>query len=89
MSTENTDKAVSYTHLDVYKRQELDCLNCPNDDSQNNEGETEDISVIEENDSIKTVSVKVNGKEVIQTTTGKDDEGSLTINKDGIIIKTK
>jgi len=71
------------------KGTELDCLNCPNDDSQNNEGETEDISVIEENDSIKTVSVKVNGKEVIQTTTGKGDEGSLTINKDGIIIKTK
>ncbi|GAB3719900.1 PspC domain-containing protein [Flavobacterium koreense] len=68
---------------------ELDCLNCPDDDSQNNDAETEDINVIEENDSIKTVSVKVNGKEVIQTTTGKNEPGSLTINKDGIIIKTK
>ena len=35
------------------------------------------------------VDLNVNGKEVIQTTTGKGDEGSLTINKDGIIIKTK
>jgi hypothetical protein len=31
----------------------------------------------------------VNGKEVIQTLRGKDEKGSLTINKDGIIIKTK
>ncbi|MFY8181960.1 MAG: PspC domain-containing protein [Flavobacterium sp.] len=71
------------------KGTELDCLNCPNEDSQNDEVETEDINVIEENDSIKTVSVKVNGKEVIKTTTGKNEPGSLTINKDGIIIKTK
>lgn len=71
------------------KGSELDCLNCPNDDSQNNSNDTEDINIIEENDTIKTVSVKVNGKEVIQTTRGKDEEGSLTINKDGIIIKTK
>jgi phage shock protein PspC (stress-responsive transcriptional regulator) len=71
------------------KGSELDCLNCPDEDSQNDEVETEDINVIEENDSIKTVSIKVNGKEVIQTTTGKDDKSSLTVNKDGIIIKTK
>ena len=68
---------------------ELDCLNCPNDDSNNDEFQTEETNVIQENDSIKTVSVKINGKEVIQTTTGKNEPGSLTINKDGIIIKTK
>ena len=68
---------------------ELDCLNCPNDDSNNDEILTEETNVIQENDSIKTVSVKINGKEVIQTTTGKNEPGSLTINKDGIIIKTK
>lgn len=68
---------------------ELDCLNCPNDDSNNDEILTEETNVIQENDSIKTVSVKINGKEVIKTTTGKNEPGSLTINKDGIIIKTK
>jgi phage shock protein PspC (stress-responsive transcriptional regulator) len=68
---------------------ELNCLDCPDDDSKNDDNETEDISVIQENDTVKTVSVKVNGKEVIQTTTGKNEPGSLTINKDGIIIKTK
>lgn len=68
---------------------ELNCLDCPDDDSQNDDNETEDIKVIQENDTVKTVSVKVNGKEVIQTTTGKNEPGSLTINKDGIIIKTK
>jgi phage shock protein PspC (stress-responsive transcriptional regulator) len=68
---------------------ELNCLDCPDKDSQNDDNETEDIKVIQENDTVKTVSVKVNGKEVIQTTTGKNEPGSLTINKDGIIIKTK
>lgn len=68
---------------------ELDCLNCPNDDSQNNDNETEEINIIDKNDSTETISVKVNGKEVIQTLRGKDEKGSLTINKDGIIIKTK
>ena len=47
------------------------------------------LDVYKRQDSIKTVSGKVNGKEVIQTTTGKNEPGSLTINKDGIIIKTK
>jgi phage shock protein PspC (stress-responsive transcriptional regulator) len=68
---------------------ELDCLNCPNEDSQNDEIQSQEINVIDENDSTETISVKVNGKEVIQTLRGKEDKGSLTINKDGIIIKTK
>jgi hypothetical protein len=84
------------------KGTELDCLNCPNEDGDVEINGTFDIQgddstskkeidedIIDDMDSIKTVSVKVNGKEVIQTTTGKGDEGSLTINKDGIIIKTK
>uniref|UniRef100_UPI002624B5D9 PspC domain-containing protein n=1 Tax=Flavobacterium sp. TaxID=239 RepID=UPI002624B5D9 len=76
------------------KGTELDCLNCPNEDGDVEINGTFDIegdenSSTEGNDTIKSVSVKVNGKEVIQTTTGKGDEGSLTINKDGIIIKTK
>jgi phage shock protein PspC (stress-responsive transcriptional regulator) len=69
------------------KGTELDCLNCPNEDNENkDEIQSEEIKVI---DSTETISVKVNGKEVIQTLRGKDEKGSLTINKDGIIIKTK
>jgi hypothetical protein len=67
----------------------IKCLNCPADeDEYNDDIETEDINVINDNDSIKTVSVKINGKEVIQTKKGKT-QNSLEINKDGIIIKTK
>ena len=69
------------------KGTELDCLNCPNEDNENkDEIQSEEIKVI---DSTETISVKVNGKEVIQTLRGKDEKGSLTINKDGIIIKNK
>ncbi|WP_395043251.1 PspC domain-containing protein [Flavobacterium sp.] len=66
------------------------CLNCPVDENEFDDTiDTEEINVIEETDSIKTISVKVNGKEVIQTTTGTGEPGSLIINKDGIIVKTK
>jgi phage shock protein PspC (stress-responsive transcriptional regulator)/tetrahydromethanopterin S-methyltransferase subunit G len=69
--------------------EKIKCLNCPADeDEYNDDIDTEDINLINENDSIKTVSVKINGKEVIQTKTGKSNN-SLEINKDGIIIKTK
>ena len=71
----------------------MKCLNCPADENEYNDLEsdvqTEDINVIEDTDSVKTVSVKINGKEVIQTTTGKEKPGSLIVNKDGVIVKTK
>ena len=70
---------------------ELKCLNCPEDENEINaevEINNDGINITNENDTIKTVSVKVNGKEVIQTTKGKGDSESLTINKDGIIIKS-
>lgn len=79
----------------VYKVGEtkIKCLNCPADENEHNDVDsdikTEDIELINETDSSKTISVKVNGKEIIQTTTGKDKPGKLTINKEGIIIKTK
>jgi hypothetical protein len=59
------------------------------DENEYNDVQTEDVNVVEYNDSIKTVSVKINGKEVIQTTTGKEKPGSLIVNKDGVIVKTK
>jgi len=72
---------------------QVKCLNCPADENEyddiENDVQTEDINVIEDTDSIKTVSVKINGKEVIQTTTGKEKPGRLIINKEGIIVKTK
>ncbi|WP_395065265.1 PspC domain-containing protein [Flavobacterium sp.] len=72
----------------VYKvgESQVKCLNCPADENEYGDVETEDVNVTQDNDSIKTISVKVNGKEVIQTTKGKP--GSLTIDEHGIIIKT-
>lgn len=71
----------------------IKCLNCPADENEHNDVDsdikTEDIELINGTDSSKTISVKVNGKEIIQTTAGKDKQGKLTINKEGIIIKTK
>ena len=66
------------------KNTDLICLNCPDD--ENNDVKTEDINASDENDSIKTVTVKINGKVVSETKS--DKKGSLKINKDGVIIKT-
>jgi phage shock protein PspC (stress-responsive transcriptional regulator) len=70
---------------------QVKCLNCPIDENEHNDVDiqTEDVNVVEDMDSVKTVSVKINGKEVIQTTTGTNKPGSLIINKEGVIIKTK
>jgi phage shock protein PspC (stress-responsive transcriptional regulator) len=69
------------------------CLNCPSYENEHNDVQTddiktEDINLIEENDSVKTVSLKINGKEVIQTKT-KTGKSGLEINENGVIIKTK
>lgn len=70
---------------------ELRCLNCPGDENNNNDDARNNITV-EENDSVKTVSVKVNGKEVITTTKTSDEKprkSKLVIGSDGVIIKTE
>ncbi|MNK86712.1 DNA-binding transcriptional activator PspC [compost metagenome] len=65
------------------------CLNCPADeDNDNDEIDYENINkevndAIDDIDTIKEVSVKINGKEVIN---GK--KGKLTIDKNGVVIKT-
>lgn len=95
-SVENYDRSddeefnLHYSGSYTYKvtDSKIKCLNCPTYEDEFDDLETEDINVISENDSVKTVSVKINGKEVIQTTSGKE-ESSLQINKNGIIIKTK
>lgn len=67
---------------------ELECLNCIvniEGEDMDEDMETENISG-EGNDTIKTYTVKVNGKEIIRTETKK--KGSLSIDENGIIIKT-
>ncbi|MGE8343615.1 MAG: PspC domain-containing protein [Flavobacterium sp.] len=72
------------------------CLNCPADeDNDNDETDYENINEevnnaindaqIEANDTVREVSVKINGKEVIN---GKKTKGRLTTDKNGVIIKT-
>ena len=72
----------------------IKCLDCPV-----NENDHDDIDIQSENinevqgDSVKTVTVKVNGREIIRTETKtktyESGPGSLNLNKDGILIKTK
>lgn len=80
----------------VYKviDSQIKCLNCPvnENDYGDLDVQTEDVNEIQ-GDSVKTVTVKVNGKEIIRTeTTSKtygSEPGSLELNKDGVLIKTK
>jgi len=60
------------------------CLNCPaehNDEDDDYDSEEENNIV---NDSVNEVSVKINGKEIIN---GKKTKGKLTTDKNGVIIK--
>ena len=61
------------------------CLNCSSNENDSNELQNENTST--ENDTVREVILKVNGKEIITSeTTGK--KTSLKIDKNGIIIKT-
>ena len=67
------------------------CLNCPADENEYNDVEgvnSEEINVTNENDSTDVVTVKVNGKTIIETKSGKEKKGKLTIGENGVIIKT-
>jgi len=57
------------------------CLNCPADDNDDND--SDEVNTIQ-NDTINEVSVKINGKEVLN---GKKTKGKLTTDKNGVIIK--
>jgi len=79
----------------VYKvgESQVKCLNCPPEENEFDDVETEDINAADETDSTKTVTIKVNGKTVIETKSGKTEvektkKGSLKIDENGIIIKT-
>lgn len=64
----------------------LRCLDCPESENTNDD-QTEEINITETNDTVKSVSVKVNGKEILNDTKGK--KSKLIIDKNGIIIKTE
>jgi hypothetical protein len=64
----------------------LRCLDCPNEGNEI-EATVEEVKSTDENDTVKTVSVKVNGKEILNDTKGK--KSKLTIDSNGIIIKTE
>jgi phage shock protein PspC (stress-responsive transcriptional regulator) len=76
----------------IYKveNSKVKCLNCPSNENEYNDvedGTTENIT--NENDSTDVVTVKVNGKTIIETKSGKERKGKLTVGENGIIIKTE
>jgi phage shock protein PspC (stress-responsive transcriptional regulator) len=70
----------------VYKvgTNKIKCLNCPQDRKEYNDDE----SNAQENDSVVTTTVTVNGEVVTTTTNKTNTKKGLSVNKDGIIIKT-
>lgn len=79
----------------IYKVEDskVKCLNCPLDENEYNDVETIDInSNVDNNDSVVTTTVKVNGQEVIVNETAKpknkERKSKLTIGENGVIIKT-
>jgi phage shock protein PspC (stress-responsive transcriptional regulator) len=60
---------------------QIKCLTCPADENEHN-----DINNMQENDSIVTTTVTVNGEVVTVNKTGT--KKGLSVNKDGVIIKT-
>jgi len=75
----------------IYKVEDsqVKCLNCPADENEYNDVENGTTEVItNENDSTDVVTVKVNGKTIIETKSEKTKTGKLTVGENGVIIKT-
>ena len=66
---------------------QIKCLNCYNFDNDNTDIKSKEINITNENDSTETVTVKINGKVVTETKSGR--KGSIKMNKEGILIKTE
>ncbi len=70
----------------------IKCLNCPAEENEYNDGDNDGDNDYEydnegriiNNDTVKEVSIKINGKEVLN---GKKTSGKLTTDKNGVIIK--
>jgi phage shock protein PspC (stress-responsive transcriptional regulator) len=60
----------------------IKCLNCPSEENDYNDVDEEENHV--DNDTVNEVSIKINGKEVLN---GKKTKGRLTTDKNGVIIK--
>jgi phage shock protein PspC (stress-responsive transcriptional regulator) len=74
----------------IYKVEDsqVKCLNCPPEENEYNDVEdgSQTENIINENDTVKTVTVKINGETVTETKTGK--KTSLTLDKNGVVIKS-
>ena len=70
----------------IYKvgMHEIKCINCSGETNEYNNVNNN----IEKNDSIITTTLSVNGKIITKTTNKTSSKKGLSINKDGIIIKT-
>jgi phage shock protein PspC (stress-responsive transcriptional regulator) len=73
---------------------QVKCLDCPAEENEYNdvqgEVQSEEINIINESDTSETVTVKINGKVVSETKSGKTNKkGKLTVGSDGVIIKTE
>lgn len=73
-------------YLYQVKEDKVKCLDCPANEDEYNDVDVDTMQEME-NDSTITTTVKVNGETISVNTSGKT--GSLTTNKDGVIIKTK
>ncbi|KAF2513606.1 PspC domain-containing protein [Flavobacterium zhairuonense] len=62
----------------------IKCLNCPAEENEYNDGDYDSDENTTENDTVKEVSIKVNGKEILN---GKKTTGKLVKDKNGVIIK--
>jgi phage shock protein PspC (stress-responsive transcriptional regulator) len=60
----------------------IKCLNCPAEENDHNDIDEEETQT--DNDTVNEVSVKINGKEILN---GKKTNGRLTTDKNGVIIK--
>lgn len=71
----------SSDYLYKVENDQVKCLNCPKEENEHN-----DVDNTQENDSIVTTTVTVNGEVVTVNKTGS--KKGLSVNKDGVIIKT-
>jgi hypothetical protein len=80
----------------IYKVEgsQVKCLNCPPEENEYGDVDSEEVNITNENDTTNVVTVKVNGKIVTETKTGKTDSDNnkkttLTVDENGVIVKTK
>jgi len=62
----------------------IKCFDCPADENDHDDVDYDSEDNTIDNDTVKEVSIKINGKEVLN---GKKTKGKLTTDKNGVIIK--